>query len=173
MGCVTRFERHKILNGQTIQELSSRLGPCGQCQQLGSVQAKVPCHTWGDVVLFLLRTLAVLQCAAAIQICKGGCDCWQLNMQVEYWRKQLEGIPSLLEMPTSKRRPAEPSGQAFNVPFIMTGQLFSSIKRVATSLRASPLMIVIAAFQACCPSPYGIGSISNDSINRVSEFLTQ
>lgn len=68
--------------------------------------------------------------------------------QVDYWRKQLEGIPSLLELPTSKMRPSEPSGRAFNVPFIMSRQLFSRIKSTATSLRASPLMIVIAAFQA-------------------------
>lgn len=67
--------------------------------------------------------------------------------QVDYWRQQLDGIPSLLELPTSKMRPTEPSGQAFNVPFIMSAGLFRQMRRVATSLRASPTMLLIAAFQ--------------------------
>lgn len=67
--------------------------------------------------------------------------------QVDYWRQQLEGVPSLLELPTSKLRPNEPSGQAHNVPFVLAGQLFGQMKSVATSLRASPIMLLIAAFQ--------------------------
>ena len=73
--------------------------------------------------------------------------------QVNYWREQLEGIPSLLELPTSKMRPTEPSGQAFNVPFVISGQLFSQMKSVSSNLRASPTMLLIAAFQVGHPPP--------------------
>ena len=75
------------------------------------------------------------------------------GLQVDYWREQLEGIPSLLELPTSKMRPTEPSGQAFNVPFVISGQLFSQMKSVSSNLRASPTMLLIAAFQVGQPPP--------------------
>ncbi len=71
----------------------------------------------------------------------------QTLAQIDYWHGQLEGIPSLLELPTSKMRPMEPSGKAFNMPFVMPGPLYSQIKSVATAQRASPTMILIAAFQ--------------------------
>lgn len=83
----------------------------------------------------------------------------------------MDGIPSLLELPTSKMRPTEPSGQAFNVPFVMSAELFRQMKRVAIRLRASPTMLLIAAFQvrSCnhCTSAPGITLLQK----KVSKWL--
>jgi amino acid adenylation domain-containing protein len=71
-----------------------------------------------------------------------------LGRQVAYWRRQLEGAPALLELPTDRVRPAVQRfrGETLDVPF--TAELSARVQRHAEQSAASPYMVLLAGFGA-------------------------
>ncbi|PTL75142.1 non-ribosomal peptide synthetase, partial [Vitiosangium sp. GDMCC 1.1324] len=69
-----------------------------------------------------------------------------LQEQVTYWRKQLEGAPTALEMPTDHPRPALPTGRGREHTFSLPRELSDAVRAFATREGASSFMVLMAAF---------------------------
>ena len=121
------------------------------------------CDGWSMNVL--LHEIAVLYCAFAagetpslpeIRIQYADFASWQrqwlqgdtLVSHLEYWRKKLEGIPSLLELPTDRQRPPVQSFEGAVEWFEISPELTESIKKFARGEGATLFMTLLAAFQA-------------------------
>jgi amino acid adenylation domain-containing protein len=65
----------------------------------------------------------------------------------EYWREQLEGAPSALELPLDHPRPAAQSFQGAHFPVKLSKDLSLSLERFAHAEGATPFMVLLSAFQ--------------------------
>ena len=70
-----------------------------------------------------------------------------LEHQLAYWKKQLAGIPPLIELPTDRPRPAVQSFRGAYQTFILPGDLSDGLIDLARKEGASPFMTLLAAFQ--------------------------
>jgi amino acid adenylation domain-containing protein/non-ribosomal peptide synthase protein (TIGR01720 family) len=66
--------------------------------------------------------------------------------QLDYWRKQLEGVPEALDLATDYQRPAASRYEGGELPFEVPEQLHRDLTRLAAELDASLYMVVQAAF---------------------------
>ncbi|MBL8851609.1 MAG: amino acid adenylation domain-containing protein [Planctomycetaceae bacterium] len=66
---------------------------------------------------------------------------------VRYWRQALEGVPDTLELPTDRTRPAGMSFSGASCPISLSPSLATAIKTLAARERATPFMVLLAAFQ--------------------------
>ena len=60
-----------------------------------------------------------------------GSWCADLQNQVDYWKKQLRGAPSLLDLPSDRRRPAVPSFQGAIASFELTEKLSGELRALS------------------------------------------
>ena len=74
-----------------------------------------------------------------------GGDLW--GSQLAYWRKQLQGSPDLLDLPSLKVRPKVASGKGFKVPVFISAATYKQLQALASSMNATPVMVALAAFQ--------------------------
>ena len=74
-----------------------------------------------------------------------GGELW--DSQLAYWRKQLQGCPELLDLPSLKVRPKVASGKGFKVPVFISAATYKQLQALASSLQATPVMVALAAFQ--------------------------
>ncbi|HEV2246785.1 MAG TPA: amino acid adenylation domain-containing protein [Terriglobia bacterium] len=82
--------------------------------------------------------------------------CWQrewmtgklLDSQTSYWKKELAGAPSILELPTDKPRPASQSFRGATEFFQLPGKLLEQLKALGREQQATLFMILEAAFMA-------------------------
>ncbi len=67
--------------------------------------------------------------------------------QLDYWRRQLDGAPALLQLPTDRPRPAVESyrGARVDVPFAR--DLADQVQALAQREGVTPFMLLLAAFQ--------------------------
>ncbi|WP_160118502.1 non-ribosomal peptide synthetase, partial [Rhodococcus wratislaviensis] len=65
-----------------------------------------------------------------------------LAAQVEYWRAELAGLPDCIELPTDRRRPAEPSYRGGTVEFSIAPDRVSAITELASRCGATPSMVL-------------------------------
>jgi amino acid adenylation domain-containing protein len=65
----------------------------------------------------------------------------------EYWREQLEGAPSVLELPLDHPRPAVQSFQGAHFPVKLSKDLSLSLDRFAHAEGATLFMVLLSAFQ--------------------------
>ncbi|NOJ91095.1 amino acid adenylation domain-containing protein, partial [Myxococcus xanthus] len=70
-----------------------------------------------------------------------------LEEQLEYWRKQLEGAPAALELPTDKARPAVQTYRGDTRGLEWSKELWEGVKGLAQRENATPFMVLLAAFQ--------------------------
>ncbi|MFP2911577.1 amino acid adenylation domain-containing protein, partial [Pyxidicoccus sp. 3LFB2] len=70
-----------------------------------------------------------------------------LEAQLDYWRKQLEGAPRALELPTDRPRPAVQSFRGDHRAFQWPRGLRDAVKALAQREGATPFMVLLAAFQ--------------------------
>ncbi|MFE8605167.1 non-ribosomal peptide synthetase [Archangium violaceum] len=70
-----------------------------------------------------------------------------LTKQLDYWRKQLEGVPQVLELPTDKPRPPRVSFKGAGMTRMLPKGLSESIKALAQKEGVTPFMVLLAAFQ--------------------------
>jgi len=67
--------------------------------------------------------------------------------QLNYWQQQLKGIPSLLELPTDRPRPAIQTYRGAQQPFKFSVELSEAIVSLSKRMRVTPFMLLLAAFQ--------------------------
>ncbi|MFF2027146.1 condensation domain-containing protein, partial [Streptomyces sp. NPDC058171] len=65
-----------------------------------------------------------------------------LAAQVEYWRAELEGLPECIELPTDRRRPAEPSYRGGTVEFAIEPEHASAVTDLARRCGATRSMVL-------------------------------
>ena len=82
--------------------------------------------------------------------------CWQrewlqgevLERQTSYWKKELAGAPSILELPTDKPRPATQSFRGATETFQLPRKRLEQLKTLGREQQATLFMILEAAFMA-------------------------
>ncbi|WP_238539735.1 non-ribosomal peptide synthase/polyketide synthase [Corallococcus macrosporus] len=70
-----------------------------------------------------------------------------LEAQLDYWRGMLADAPAYLELPTDKPRPEQPSFQGESTPIQLPEELSEAVDALALRERATPFMVLLAAFQ--------------------------
>ena len=67
--------------------------------------------------------------------------------QIEYWKKQLAGIPEALDLPSDQIRPKSPSGEGHQLHIHIPGHLYRDIQACAAQQQATVLMVLASVFQ--------------------------
>jgi len=70
-----------------------------------------------------------------------------LEEHIEYWRKQLEGAPPYLELPTDRPRPAVQTFNGARKQFFLSKELTDKLKELTRSENATLFMTLLAAYQ--------------------------
>jgi amino acid adenylation domain-containing protein len=70
-----------------------------------------------------------------------------LDNEISYWRRQLAGLPPLLDLPTDRPRPAVQSYRGSTVPVRLTADLTWQAEALARSEGATLFMVLLAGFQ--------------------------
>jgi len=76
----------------------------------------------------------------------GSADIAPPESQIKYWREQLSGMPSALELVTDRPRPANPSCRADTREFVIPAVVASGLRRLAGEHDATLSMVFLAAF---------------------------
>jgi amino acid adenylation domain-containing protein len=82
--------------------------------------------------------------------------CWQRNWlqgealekQIAYWKDQLSGAPTVLELPADKPRPAVQSFQGAGESFELSRKLVDALKSLGRQEQATLFMVLLAGFTA-------------------------
>jgi len=69
------------------------------------------------------------------------------DTQLGYWKRQLEGAPVVLEMPTDRTRPAMQSFRGAVHSFVLSPSLSDQLKALSQQQGATLFMVLLAAFQ--------------------------
>ena len=70
-----------------------------------------------------------------------------LKTQLDYWRRQLSGIPPLLELPTDHPRPAIQTYQGARLSFELSKPLFKALQIISQQEGVTLFMLLLATFQ--------------------------
>ncbi|REG14197.1 amino acid adenylation domain-containing protein, partial [Archangium gephyra] len=70
-----------------------------------------------------------------------------LDEQLGYWRKQLEGAPPVLELPTDKPRPSVRTYRGESRHVMWPKALWKAVETLGRREGATPFMVLLAAFQ--------------------------
>ncbi len=66
--------------------------------------------------------------------------------EIAYWRQQLAGAPSLLELPADRPRPAVPTYRGFVLPFALSSSLTDHLRALCRQEGVTLYMLLLAAF---------------------------
>jgi pristinamycin I synthase-3/4 len=72
----------------------------------------------------------------------------ELERQLTYWRKQLEGAPAMLNMPADRPRPAVPSYRGGVEKAVLPGELLAALTELGRREGATLFSVLLAAFNA-------------------------
>ncbi|NOK15149.1 non-ribosomal peptide synthetase, partial [Corallococcus exercitus] len=70
-----------------------------------------------------------------------------LDAQLGYWKQQLSGAPSALDLPTDRSRPPVQSRRGATVDVHIPSQVSQALKALAQGEGATPFMVLLAAWQ--------------------------
>ncbi|RKG95356.1 non-ribosomal peptide synthetase, partial [Corallococcus carmarthensis] len=70
-----------------------------------------------------------------------------LDAQLGYWKKQLSGAPSALDLPTDRPRPPVQSRRGATVDVSIPSEISQALKSLAQDEGATPFMLLLAAWQ--------------------------
>ncbi len=70
-----------------------------------------------------------------------------LDAMLSYWKKQLDGAPSVIELPTDRPRPPVQSFQGAAASFAVSKQVSETLKRLSNREGATLFMTLLAAFE--------------------------
>ncbi|MHC5857706.1 amino acid adenylation domain-containing protein [Nostoc sp.] len=70
-----------------------------------------------------------------------------LQSQISYWKKQLEGAPRLLELPTDHPRPAVQTFRGASYSFELSQELSQALNKLSQQQGCTLFMTLLAAFQ--------------------------
>ncbi|NBC46059.1 amino acid adenylation domain-containing protein, partial [Corallococcus exiguus] len=71
----------------------------------------------------------------------------RLEKQLDYWKRQLAGVPSALELPTDLPRPAARSGRGARHELLLSRELTEALKALAQQEGASLFMVLLTGWQ--------------------------
>jgi amino acid adenylation domain-containing protein len=88
----------------------------------------------------------------------------KFQQQMEYWKKQLKGMPQVLELPTDHVRPLRESFRGGTEQRILSSDLFEGLNRLGKEERASLFMTLLAACQVLLmrytgQEDFGVGTV--------------
>jgi hypothetical protein len=91
--------------------------------------------------------------------------------QMEYWKKQLAGMPEFLELPTDKPRPAIPQHRGSTEMALIGGYYWNKMKAFSRQEGASVFMIVLAIYPTLLSrytgqADFGGGNADNETQSR-------
>ena len=72
----------------------------------------------------------------------------ELERQLNWWRDTLGSEQPLLELPTDRPRPAQPSQRGARLDFALDASLASGLMSLARQRGVTPFMLLLASFQA-------------------------
>jgi len=70
----------------------------------------------------------------------------EYDRQISYWKKQLEGIPVLLELPTDFQRPPAQTFKGTTLDFSISSELTSKLKKLSKDSNTTLFMTLISIF---------------------------
>jgi len=70
-----------------------------------------------------------------------------LQAQLDYWSERLRGAPTLLELPTDRVRPVQPSGRGGHQRVSLGVKTTAALRELARSEGVTPFMVLLAAYQ--------------------------
>ncbi|KAF9561023.1 hypothetical protein EC968_005932 [Mortierella alpina] len=70
----------------------------------------------------------------------------RLKGQAEYWRKTLDGIPVMIELPTDRPRPSHQSFAGARIPIALDAELTSSLRRLSQEHGVTLFMTILTAW---------------------------
>jgi amino acid adenylation domain-containing protein/non-ribosomal peptide synthase protein (TIGR01720 family) len=70
-----------------------------------------------------------------------------LEQELDWWREQLAGASAALELPTDRPRPAVRTHQGAMLPVTLPRSVSEAVKALAQRERATPFMVLLAAWQ--------------------------
>jgi len=70
-----------------------------------------------------------------------------LEEQLGYWRKQLAGVPAVLELPADRVRPAQQSHRGANVSLQLSDELTAGLKQLSQHEEVTLFMTLLAGWQ--------------------------
>jgi amino acid adenylation domain-containing protein/non-ribosomal peptide synthase protein (TIGR01720 family) len=71
----------------------------------------------------------------------------RLQAQLDYWKRVLRDVPSLLELPTDRPRPPVQTHRGARVPFTISQELTRALRQLSRQEGATLFMTLLAAFQ--------------------------
>ncbi|MEW6738092.1 MAG: amino acid adenylation domain-containing protein, partial [Acidobacteriota bacterium] len=71
-----------------------------------------------------------------------------LHSQLDYWKRQLENIPEVLQLPTDRPRPVLRTTRGAHQPLRLSWQLYNGLKMLGRGENTTLYMTILAAFQA-------------------------
>jgi len=75
-------------------------------------------------------------------------DAGELDRQLNWWREKLGSEQPLLELPTDRPRPAQPSQRGARLDFALDATLATGLMTLAKQRGVTPFMLLLASFQA-------------------------
>lgn len=72
----------------------------------------------------------------------------RLRGHLDHWRAELDGAPTVLELPGDHPRPEVPSHAAGEVPFVVPAPVADRLRELARAQSASLFVVMLAAYQA-------------------------
>src|SRR5205807_8964691 len=105
---------------------------------------------------------------------RAGLSGGKFQEQMEYWKRQLEGMPQVLELPTDHVRPARESFRGASEQRILRNGLLEGLNALGRAEKASLLMTMLAAFQVLLmrysgQEDFGVGTVVRSEERRVGK----
>jgi len=71
-----------------------------------------------------------------------------LEKQLEYWKRQLAGAPTVLELPADRARPARQSFHGASRSFLISGKTVAALKQLSRQHASTIFVTLMAAFES-------------------------
>jgi len=101
----------------------------------------------------------------------------RLARQVDYWRRQLEAAPDLLELPTDRARPASQTYAGHELQFRLPQELLQRLKQGGREANASLFMVTLTAYVALlsrwsCQTDIVVGTdVANRNYSEIEPLI--
>ena len=69
------------------------------------------------------------------------------STQLNYWKRQLEGAPTLLDLPADRPRPAQPGEKFSRLPVLLPKEIADAVEKISRQKCCSAAEILLAVFQ--------------------------
>ncbi|WP_437630406.1 non-ribosomal peptide synthase/polyketide synthase [Sorangium sp. So ce854] len=81
------------------------------------------------------------------------------EQQLAYWKRQLAGAPSCLDLPTDRPRPPIQRFRGATLALELSGELTAAVERLSRRAGATPFMTLLAAFQVLLGRHAGVDDV--------------